>query len=317
MQKRIKTKMNSKNISWGVFWGVVGALLILRNFDLLCFEINWSLIFRFWPVLLIFAGINSLIRGTSNSRLNWLLPVLMILLIVLLCIKGLSWNSRMEQGEVDDLSSTQSLTSPTFTLENTNNTQFAILYFSGGAAQFALSDTTSLLFAANMPMNGSGYVMEQVQNDSVENITLKMDADAKIDLSDKKWNANKVDLLLNANPIWDLDFDLGAGEVNFDLSKYKVRELAIDAGAASLDIKLSDLQNAKVVVNAGASSIIIRIPKSINCELNIDAVLSAKSLNGFEKVDENYYVYKSTLPNAKKIDLTIDAGISSVEIIQY
>ena len=209
--------MNSKNISWGLFWVVLGALLILRNFDLLCFEINWSLIFRFWPVLLIFAGINSLIRGTSNSRLNWLLPVLMILLIVLLCIKGLSWNSRMEQGEDNDLSSTQSLTSPTFTVENTNNTQFARLYFSGGAAQFALTDTTSLLFAANMPMNGSGYVMEQVQNDSVENITLKMDADAKIDLGDKKWNANKVDLLLNANPIWDLDFDLGAGEVNFDL----------------------------------------------------------------------------------------------------
>ena len=68
---------------------------------------------------------------------------------------------------------------------------------------------------------------------------------------------------MNVNPIWDLDFNLGAGEVNFDLSKYKVRELAIDAGAASLDIKLSDLQNAKVIVNAGASSIILRIPKSI------------------------------------------------------
>jgi hypothetical protein len=308
--------MNSKNISWGLFWVVVGALLILRNFDLLCFEINWDLIFRFWPVLLIFAGINSLIRGTSNNRFHWLMPVLMILLIVLLCVKGLSWNSSMEQRETNDFSSTEGSTAPTFTV-NSNNTQFASLYFSGGAAQFALKDTTALLFAANMPMNGSGYVMEQVQNDSVENITLKMDGDAKIDLGDKKWNANKVDLLLNANPIWDLDFDLGAGEVNFDLSKYKVRELAIDAGAASLDIKLSDLQNAKVVVNAGASSIILRIPKSINCELNIDAVLSAKSLNGFEKVDENYYVYKSTLPNAKKIDLTIDAGISSVEIIQY
>jgi hypothetical protein len=245
------------------------------------------------------------------------MPVLMILLIVLLCVKGLSWNSSMEQRETNDFSATQSSTAPTFTVENSNNTQFASLYFSGGAAQFALTDTTSLLFAANMPMNGSGYVMEQVQNDSIENITLKMDGDAKIDLDNKKWNANKVDLLLNPNPIWDLDFDLGAGEVNFDLSKYKVRELAIDAGAASLDIKLSDLQNAKVVVNAGASSIILRIPKSINCELNIDAVLSAKSLNGFEKVDENYYVYKSTLPNAKKIDLTIDAGISSVEIIQY
>ena len=309
--------MNSKNISWGLFWVVVGALLILRNFDLLCFEINWDLIFRFWPVLLIFAGINSLIRGTSNNRFHWLMPVLMILLIVLLCVKGLSWNSSMEQRETNDFSSTEGSTAPTYTVENSNNTQFANLYFSGGAAQFALKDTTALLFAANMPMNGSGYVMEQVQNDSVENITLKMDGDAKIDLGDKKWNANKVDLLLNANPIWDLDFDLGAGEVNFDLSKYKVRELAIDAGAASLDIKLSDLQNAKVTVNAGASSIIIRIPKSINCELNIDAVLSAKSLNGFEKVDENYYVYKSTLPNAKKIDLTIDAGISSVEIIQY
>ena len=279
--------MNSKNISWGLFWVVVGALLILRNFDLLCFEINWDLIFRFWPVLLIFAGINSLIRGTSNNRFHWLMPVLMILLIVLLCVKGLSWNSSMEQRETNDFSSTEGTTAPTFTVENSNNTQFANLYFSGGAAQFALKDTTALLFAANMPMNGSGYVMEQVQNDSVENITLKMDGDAKIELGDKKWNANKVDLLLNANPIWDLDFDLGAGEVNFDLSKYKVRELAIDAGAASLDIKLSDLQNAKVVVNAGASSIILRIPKSINCELNIDAVLSAKSLNGFEKVDEN------------------------------
>lgn len=307
--------MNSKNIGWGLFWVVIGTMLILRNFDLLCFEINWNLIFRFWPVILIFAGVNSLLKSSANTRIHWLMPVLIIFLLLLVLMKGLTWNNRFKT--TDSSSKINTSKDYSFIVENIMNVNSASLHFSGGAAHFSILDSTNLLFTANLPMSGSGYHMEQEQTDSITNITLQMDGDADIHLDDKKWNDNQVTLQLNNKPVWDLDFELGAGQVDFDLSNYKIHQLDIDAGAASLDLKLPGKENATVNINAGASSIIIRVPNEINCELNIDAVLSSKSLVGFEMVDDNYYVSKSTLPNAKKINLNIDAGVSSVEIIKY
>ena len=80
---------------------------------------------------------------------------------------------------------------------------------------------------------------------------------------------NKVEIGLNSLPIWNMNFDIGAAAIDFDLSPYKISTMKLDIGAASLDLKLGDKYPKTIVdIDAGASSINIMIPDSSGCEIN-------------------------------------------------
>ncbi|MDP2175636.1 MAG: DUF5668 domain-containing protein [Bacteroidota bacterium] len=68
--------MNQKNITAGLILTLLGAILLLRNFDLL--NINWSVIIKFWPLLLIYAGLSIL----YTHKKGWLVPLAMLLITI-------------------------------------------------------------------------------------------------------------------------------------------------------------------------------------------------------------------------------------------
>ena len=47
---------------------------------------------------------------------------------------------------------------------------------------------------------------------------------------------------LNPKPDWDIKVDVGAADVELDLSLFKIRKLDIDGGASSIDLRLGTLQ---------------------------------------------------------------------------
>src|SRR3990172_1170088 len=129
---------------------------------------------------------------------------------------------------------------------------------------------------------------------------------------------NRVDISLNTNPVWDLNFDIGAASTEFDLRPFKVDDVDIDIGAASLKIYLGDLNDTtNIEIDAGASSIEILIPESSGCELNADVTLSSKDFDRFNKVGKELYRTENFDSSTKKIFLNIDSGVSSVKIRRY
>src|SRR3989339_288915 len=129
---------------------------------------------------------------------------------------------------------------------------------------------------------------------------------------------NKVNISLNTNPVWDLNFEVGAASTEFDLRPYKVDDVDIDIGAASLKIYLGDLNDTtNIEIDAGASSIEILIPESSGCELNADVTLSSKDFDRFNKVGKELYRTENFDCSTKKIFLNIDSGVSSVKIRRY
>lgn len=53
--------------AWAVFLIAVGSILLLNNLGFLPWEI-WSVLWQFWPVLLILAGIEIVLGHSSISR---------------------------------------------------------------------------------------------------------------------------------------------------------------------------------------------------------------------------------------------------------
>lgn len=129
---------------------------------------------------------------------------------------------------------------------------------------------------------------------------------------------NAVELSLNPNPEWDLNFNVGAASLDLDLTPYKVSKVDIGMGAAALNIKFGNLADiTRFKLNAGASDIDILIPDSVGCEINSDAALSSKNYEGFKKVDNNLYRSEDFEKYPKKIFIEIDCGVSSIDVKKY
>lgn len=77
--------MKNKNFTAGIILSVLGILLLLKNFDLM--NLDWDTIFKFWPLLLIYAGLASIY---SNKK-TWLIPLAMGVITIIAIILWLGF----------------------------------------------------------------------------------------------------------------------------------------------------------------------------------------------------------------------------------
>ena len=327
--------MKNKNLIWGGILIALGLLFLGENFD--WFHLNLQSIAKFWPILFILAGINSIIARKTGATPTALTGILIFLAIPLGVFT--TFNRGVDQienkignifddndnfDEKDDNESDEK-TLNIKTVVYTNETE-AKLNLTGGAAEFSNFEETTNLFNAKSDLSGkTDFKLTTSTDNGKTNIDYKMsnlksrkyDSDSSninIDLNSK----NKIEIGLNKKPIWDLSMQLGAGLAKFDLSNYKIKTVDIETGAASLDLKLGDLlQNTEVKVKSGLAKIQIRIPKTVGCEVEVDGALNEKDFEDFEKDGNGHYHTSNFSSATKKIKIKLEAGLSSLEIERY
>jgi hypothetical protein len=64
--------MKNQNFTAGLLLSILGVVLLLRNFNLL--NINWNVVLKFWPLLLIYLGLATL----YGNKKTWVVPIAMI-----------------------------------------------------------------------------------------------------------------------------------------------------------------------------------------------------------------------------------------------
>lgn len=324
--------MNSKNIFAGGFLILLGILFLGKEWG--WFHINWHEISRLWPLLLIYLGLVALLGKTNRSAT--------VITIVLLCIAIPTVIVRSCQEKVGDAfdnngihidmddddddkdnndddddkdyafkGSKQNLVEPM-----NASIKSATLNFSGGAAEFDIKETSKDLVEANAELNFG-------------NISLKKTGDAdspKVDFALKgktnninidEDNHNKVNLKLNSEVIWDMNFEFGAGKADFDLSQYKVKNLSIKTGLTETDVKLGDkTDNLDVKVESGLTDIEFQIPESVGCRIDIDGGLNDKDFDGF--IQKNgHWETPNFDKSTKKINLKFEGGLQSLKVRRY
>ena len=214
----------------------------------------------------------------------------------------------------------QSIQTSTFSEVMEANTSEAVLKLAGGAGRFVISDPTTELIKADTRQSIGSYSMS-VDRDAttrIPTIELKPTKEKQhIDLKDGNYE-NKVDIHLNANPIWTMDVALGAGQADLDLSTYAVKSLKVGAGAAELDLKLgSKTDLTDVRLDVGAASVTIRVPKEAGCQVKKDGLLNVEQLDGFTKVGGGEFVSPGYNTASKKINIRFDGGISRLKVVRY
>ena len=301
--------MKFRNIFWGMILILIGVLFTLDNLNLLDFD--WYNLWRLWPVVLVLWGVS-------------ILPVKSIIKIVLVIIvlagSVFYMMNRTVHWHDDDfyISYNYNFDNKTvnqeFTIPYEDSVEFATLNMEIAASTFMLIDDSFALVGFEKRGTLIDYKYSISQTDDMVDIDIYIEDDVVL----RSHSNTRIAMSLNPHPVWDLQFEIGAADVEFDLSGLKVNELEVDGGAAAIMIKLgNEYADTRVNVESGVSSIKIKVPEESGCELNITSVLSGKTIRGFEKIDHGHYKTKNFDEAENKIYLVIETAMSSCSIIRY
>jgi Domain of unknown function (DUF5668) len=325
--------MNSKNLFSGGILILLGVLFLGKELD--WFNVNWHEIFRLWPLLLIYLGLVAVLGKSSQTST--------VVTIVLLCIAiptviVRSCSNKVEHAfdknginlDFDDDNDKDGYDGND---DNDDDTSFkganqklsepmddkiksATLEFQGGAAEFDIKETSSQLAEADANLNFGNISLKKTgdADSPTVNFTLKGKTN-KVDLGDD--NHNKVNLKLNPNVIWDMNFEFGAGKADFDLSAYKIKNLSIKTGLTETDVKVGDkVDNLDVKVESGLTDIEFQVPTTAGCRIDIDGGLNDKDFDGF--IQKNGHWETPDYDKAtKKITIKFEGGLQSLKVSRY
>jgi hypothetical protein len=308
--------MSYRKIFWGLLLVMIGVLFILKNTGVLFF--SWHNIWQLWPVILILWGI-SLIPVK-----DWIKLVLSLVTVVITFFAvqqygtkdhhewNFEWNDKHDNDRnSEDMSATyNNILSEDFD----SITKFAELKLNIGVGNFKINDSTGKLIEVKHDNDNANYSMTAKEEDSLTSIDLSLEK-GEFNDGDIK---NNVEMKLNPNPIWDMELNVGAAEVKFDLSAFKTRNLKIQGGASDIDIKLgAALPLTDLKLEAGAASITIRVPESAGCEIISNTFLSSKDFKGFTKMGNQLYQTPNFAGSTNKIKINLQAGVARVDVIRY
>jgi hypothetical protein len=305
--------MKFRNIFWGIILIFLGVLFILSNLNLIHFD--WFYLWRLWPVILILWGVSIL---PAHNLIKMFLTLVVLAGTVYFMVdntvaweKGNSWNIERwdEWDEAENLPVNQN-----FSIPYDDSVSSATLELDLAAGSFYIDDSTNNLIDFEKRGDKVKYSYNIKRMD--DNAVIKIEREKSQIVVGKK--NHSVSLNLNAEPVWDLNLDVGAAALEFDLSDFRVRNLDLEGGAASLEIRLGErYQEIYVNIDAGASSIVLAVPESSGCDLKINTVLSGKTIQGFEKTEKGHYRTENFDEAENKIFIEVDAAVSSYEITRY
>ena len=208
----------------------------------------------------------------------------------------------------------------TFTETMDAGTSEAVFKLSGGAGRFIIGDAGAELIKADTKQTVGSYSMSVDRDETthIPTIELKPTEDHQnIDFKDGKFE-NRVDVHLNAKPVWSMDVALGAGQGDLDLSAYAVKSLKLAAGAADLDLKLgAKADQSDIKLDVGAASVTVHVPKEVGCRIKKDGALNVERLDEFTNVGGGEFVSPGYDAAKKKMTIRFDGGISSFKVVRY
>jgi len=192
----------------------------------------------------------------------------------------------------------------------------AKLIVNGGDGVYMLGDTTGQLLHADAQLYHSRYALNGRKDGAAYGMDLSMKSKSKTHASKQ---SDSLSIALNAAPVWDISVNTGAGESNFDLSKYKVSDFKIAASAGAFIIKAGQpMGESRISVMMGAGDITINVPKNAACRITQRTTFSSSVVfSGFDKKSDGSYETPGYSSAHDKILIRIMSGAIDLRLSRY
>jgi hypothetical protein len=294
----------------------VGVFFLLDNLGVVA-GLDWQAAFRFWPLLLIFLGLNVLvtqIRPPLGSVLSLLVALAAVAVFGYLLLSGAPDETLARFGlpapampVVDE--------KPFTVPANAARTADITLDLSNYAATIAADSGEDLL--AGTIWTRTGLALERDDEGDHTRITVGERPGGFIFnpfegvVEGRAW-----EFRLNPDTTTDLRIDGGNAVVTADLSELTLTELTLDAGNGGMTATLPE-GNYDVRLDGGNGSIRLTIPEGVPVRVEYDEGNGSVNVDGrFERVsgDDEEGVYETIGYDGGGIVMEIDSGNGSVTI---
>ena len=293
---------------WGFVIIFVGLILLLVNFGILDPSI-WNEIWRLWPLIIIIAGI-SIISRSLPAIGQIILNILVILIVIFAGVWIINNQKSVDSSPINSSVGTQIIQE-----ETSDSIKNSSVTINTGATELNMSRSTDKLIDGSVEGNFPVEVVRSSSGDQ-ENLTLNSNVRGSLFSTSFKnvWN-----LSLNNSLPTTLAINTGALKGNLDFSEINLKSLDVKAGASAFDITLGDKADKLTSeMNIGASSIKIRIPKSVGLKLTAETGLSSNNFSSQDLTKSDKTYTSSDYDKAdKKVELTLKAGASSIELERF
>lgn len=304
--------MNLGKLSLGLIVIFAGAILLLSNLSIISF--NWSAVLYFWPALVILAGINLLLPKKIEGQVLSIIATVIVLL--LFTYQGLVKSDNVWMSESTRGRNVYNEEVSLLSRDYNSKIKYAELNIKGGAVKYILEKGKSKLISIEAKSSKSGFSLASQE----------LDEKAVLDFKQKNTKGRKgfsedntAHIHLNNTPIWSIDLNIGAGAVDFDLSTFKVKDFVIKGGVSSIELKMGMPVDgfSKIEFKGGVSSLSIKIPKAAACIIHTKSGLSSLDFPEFKKQADGSYQTENYEDAAKKYEINLENGLSSIEIKRY
>lgn len=312
--------MKRDRLNWGLVLLFIGVMWLLSNFGIVTFY--WSSLWRFWPIFLIIIGINLLVPRHGYGNLISIIATIGALVFIgyQSSRPSGSWKERStwyapDEGD-DDGDTTERRAD--FVTAFEEQVKEVNLEIKGGAVEYNVGGETDELFKAETSSTFAGHVLQSSTRDSIADLSFRMK-----NSKNRRWRLrndgeNEAKIYLNTSPIWNIKAEVGAGAIDFDLSRYKVKNLTFKGGAASFETKLGmPLESSEISIESGVASIEIAIPRAAACRIHVESGLSSKDFPGFNKQSDGSYVTEGFEEASSKYLINLKGGLSSFSVERY
>ncbi len=266
----------------------LGLVFLLNTTGLITWEI-WSVLLRFWPLLIIFAGLNLIVQESKVFRIIIGVISIIVFLLVFLFAIGVTTTDKLPNtmhnrftewlDHVEDTSRVEDEAS--ISIEDYEDVESKTIHINMNVGQLSLVNEDSdnyLSLDAEYPTTYD--TPEIIENFDEGNLDIDIDLNKRSNgFFFTTRNPPKYFLKMGQSDIpTDLAFDLGAGSADIDLNNYNIQSLDLVASAGRLNTILAEMYIEKLQLDVGAGQLNLDIKDDFDVRNDIKAKIGAGQL---------------------------------------
>jgi hypothetical protein len=278
-------------------------MFLLGNMGLMDWN-AWTLLFRYWPVLLVLAGVSILLGGSFR----WFVALVLVLVIVAGTV-GMPWLYGWMGGP---------LTTVIFTPDG----------FPAGLTQLVTQINLDVANVTTTAPTNEAYRLELGYRNALapqRAFAVESDGTGRLTLRQQGSRPSAVGIrqsltmgFVSGLPL-ELSLKTGVMTANLDLSPYQLRRLDVDSGVATLTVRFGHPEGILVGnINAGVGTFTLEVPWGTSLRITGDFGVGVRELSGagLKRVggvwqDDGF----DTASN--RIDLRLSGGVGRLSVQRY
>ncbi len=280
---------------WGIFLLFLGVVFLLQTLGIIPWGL-WSTLIRFWPVLIIIAGLYILLRHSHA----WFATIV-VLVLLFGCLGIAIW--QYGPGLLSE--NIRSYSQPLASLRQ------AKIWISFAAGQ---------LIVGSLPATSPNLVEARSLNRAgIQAVFSAADSQGNLDLSREKGSPE-----INAEANWDvrltrniplsMDIKSSASQTNLNLADLNVTNLAVDANAGNFGLTMP-AASGKGVIRANVANVEVSIPEGTAARIKSATKLGAIEVNErrFPRFGD-YYTSSDFNTARNRLELELDCNVGHISV---